>query len=361
MSRLCVAVLVAVMAVACDTTDHPVTTSAASGGSSFAPSSTTSTIPLLSGWTKVADVPLAMIRGWIVQPIDRGMVIVGNESTTVIDFDGAAVNGDGPPLGVWPTPGCCGSVVAIPVGDRLVLFDAYVPGTWVLDPDTISWDQVGDRPSKGDVLGSALIGDRVYVVTASPRVGGVNASVDVLDTGTWEWSEIEDVPAGIAVGGVTADGDRLIVAGVAQDTHNMIIGDRREPVVYQYQGGVWSQLPDAPLDGQAATVAWVEGAGLLAWNYDLASALMSADGEWTALGTVPMDRQECYPYGFQVENGLVAVCGGLAYFDAQSESWSPISTSFEAVYVAAENTVYELAPSGDSTRLSVHELPTADD
>lgn len=51
----------------------------------------------------MADVPLTMLRGWIVEPIHGGIVVVGNESTTIVDLDGSEANGDGPPVGVWPT------------------------------------------------------------------------------------------------------------------------------------------------------------------------------------------------------------------------------------------------------------------
>jgi len=310
-------------------------------------------------WTKIADLPMSIFSGSLVAPVEDGIVVVQTESTTVVGLDGSTASGVRPPVTV--TPGCCGSAVGIPVGDRLILFDSYAPGTWVLDPETISWNRVGDRPSTGDVLGSALIGDHLYVVTAAARTGAAHSSVAVLDTAAWEWSEIEQVPAAISVGGVTSDGDRLIVAGVRQDSNNNIVGDSREPVAYEYRAEVWRELPDVPIDGQAATVAWVDGAGLLAWNYDLESALLAPSGNWESTGTVPMDFSECYPYSYQVESGLVAVCGGLAHLEAASRAWSPIPIRFEARYVAAGNFVYELAPSGDQTLFSVLHLSTGRD
>jgi hypothetical protein len=153
-----------------------------------------------------------MFSGSIVESIDGGLVVVQTESTTVVAFDGSTTPGERPPVNV--PPGCCGSAVGIPVGEQLVIFDSYAPGTWLLNPATATWHQIGDRPSTGDVLGSAAIDDEIYVVTASPRSGSTNAQVAALDTTAWEWTEIETAPAVISVGGVTTDGQRLIVAGV---------------------------------------------------------------------------------------------------------------------------------------------------
>ncbi|MGB8360675.1 MAG: hypothetical protein WCE80_04680, partial [Acidimicrobiia bacterium] len=219
--------------------------------------------------------------------------------------------------------------------NQLVFFDAYRPATWLLEPKTITWTQIGDRSTTGDVLGWALIDGDVYVVTAQRGHGLGETPVEVLNTTTWEWNQVESIPAVMSVGGVTTDGQRLIVAGVRQDSYNNLVVGNREPVVYEYADGVWSQLPDAPIDGQASTISWIDGAGLLAWNYDLESALLDA-GEWEPTETVPLDLQECYPRGFDVESGVVGACGGLAFFDANSRTWSPIATSYEASYVVVD-------------------------
>jgi hypothetical protein len=311
-------------------------------------------------WSKVADLPLPISSGSIVEPINGGLVVVQAESTTLVAFDGSTTPGERPPVNV--PSGCCGSGVGIPVGEQLVIFDSYAPGTWLLNPETISWDQVGDRPSTGDVLGSAVVGDQIYVVTASPRAGTANAQVAVLDTTTWEWTGIEPVPAVISVGGVTTDGERLIVAGVQQDGNNNIVGESRHPVAYVLHDGVWEELPDVPIDGQALTVAWVEDVGLLAWNYDLDSALLNEDGNWVSTGPVPMEFSECYPQSKQVDGGVIALfCGQLAHFDAMSRSWLSIATTLDAKYAATANAIYELAPVDGQTTLSVQPLPTAED
>jgi hypothetical protein len=311
-------------------------------------------------WSSVADVPLLISSGSIVEPLDDGLVVVEAESTTLVAFDGSTTPGERPPVNV--PSGCCGSAVAIPVGDQLVIFDAYAPGTWLLNPETVSWEQVGDRPSTGDVLGSAVIGNQIYVVTASPRTGTANAEVAALDTKTWEWTGIEPVPTVIAVGGVTTDGQRLIVAGVQQNGNNIIVGESRQPEAYALRDGVWEELPDVPIDGQAATVAWVEDVGLLAWNYELDSALLNEDGSWVSTGPVPMEFSECYPHSKQVDSGVIALfCGQLAHFDATSRSWSPIATKLDAKYAATANAIYELAPVDGQTTLSIQPLPTAED
>lgn len=306
-------------------------------------------------WSRIVDLPISLSSGSLVVPVDAGIVVLETDATTLVGYDGLATPGDEPPVAV--SPDCCGSAVGIPVGSQMILFDSYGPGTWVLDPGSVTWSQAGDRPSTGDVLGSARIEDQLYVVTASPRDGTMNAQVAALDTTTWEWTEIEPVPAVVAVGGVTSDGESLIVAGVNQDGNNIIVGESRHPVAYGYLDGEWSRLPDLPIDGQAATVVWVEEVGLLALNYDLESALHHLEGNWDSMGTVPMPFSECLPQTMQVDSGVVVLCGGLAHFESSSQSWSPISMRFDSKYVAADNAVYELAPENGGTTLSVHTLP----
>lgn len=319
------------------------------------PTETTVVAPDAGEWSKVADLPLSLSSGSIVEPINGALVVVQTESTTLVDFDGSTTLGEKPPVTV--PAGCCGSAVGIPVGSQLVIFDAYAPGTWLLNPETVAWDQVGDRPSTGDVLGSAVIDDQIYVVTASPRAGATNAQVAALDTTTWEWSELEPVPAVISVGGATTDGERLIVSGVQQNGNNIIVGESRQPVAYGFQDGAWEKLPDVPIDGQAATVAWVDDVGLLAWNYDLDSALLDGEGNWESMGPVPMEFSECYPQSRQVDSGVIALfCGQLAHFDATSRSWSSVATKVDARYAATANSIYELASVNGQTTLSVLSL-----
>jgi hypothetical protein len=134
-----------------------------------------------------------------------------------------------------------------------------------------------------------LLGGDLFVVTAAARTGEATATLAALDVATGVWRELEPVPSPISVGGVTTDGSRVVVAGTQQGPNNNIIGDR-SPSAYQYTPGEgWSELPDIPINGPASTVAWVEGAGLLAWNYDLESALLDQSGAWRALDRVPMD------------------------------------------------------------------------
>ena len=353
-----VVVLLALVLGACedDAIGQPSTTGAPPTSDAPTASTLAPEPPLLKGWEQVGLLPTSMFPGWILTPVDERIIVLANDSTTVIELNGRSRTGEGPPVRVTPTPGCCGSVVGIPVEDQLVVFDAYQPATWLLDPNTTTWTQIGDRSSTGDVLGWAAIGDSVYVVTARRGGGLVQTPAEVLNTSTWEWEQIEPIPVVMSVGDVTTDGEKLFVAGVRQDSYNNLVVGNREPAVYEYADGAWSRLPDAPVDGQASTISWVAGAGLLAWNYDLESALLDA-GEWESTETVPMDHQECYPHGFQVEGGVVGACGGLAFFDAASRGWSPISTSYEASYVVVGDAVYELASSGEGTRLAVHQLP----
>ena len=229
----------------------------------------------------------------------------------------------------------------------------------MLDTGSMSWRKVEDRPWTGEILGTALVGDNLYVVSAAPRTGAGQSLVAALDLGSGKRTESEQVPTGVSVGGVTTDGERLIVAGTLQNGNNHILSLHRNPVVYQYtQSQGWSQLPDAPIDGQAATIEWVHGVGLLAWNHELDSALLDSAANWNPISKVPMDISECYPHSQGADDGIVAFCGGLAYFEAASTSWIMIPTTHSARYVVTNDAVYELAHADDD-QLQLSRYPLA--
>ncbi len=303
-------------------------------------------------WTELATFEMAIPSGAIVEVVDSGLVVLQTASSTLVGFDGSVKEGEVAPLPIHP--GCCGSTFGIPMDDSLVLIDAYRPGAWVLDTATMTWSQIGDRQlPAGDLLGWALIDADLYVVRAAPRVAGADSQVEVLSLATGTWRSIEGVPSGISVGGVTSDGHSLYVAGVKQDTRNNVIEDDRNPVVFRYtDDGGWTALPDIPIDGQAATVTWVEGAGLLAWNYGQESALLEGSGEWVRLDDVPMEFFECYPRSIEVDGGVVGICGGLAYFDAATRTWTPIPMRQDSWYVSDGEALYELAAGSNEVTLS---------
>ena len=253
---------------------------------------------------------------------------------------------------------CCGPADGMPAGDFLVLVAESSTQTWILDTDSPSWSEANSRPSTGYVLGSALVEGDLFVVTAAARTGEATSPVAALDITTGQWRELEPLPHPISDGGVTTDGERLIVAGTRQDGNNNVIGDRN-PVVYQYSSAEgWRELPSVPIDGQASTVAWVDGAGLLAWNYDLQSALLDESGAWRHLGDVPMPSSECQPISYPAAGGIVGLCGGIAAFDATAKNWRPISGPFDTRYMATDTALIGLIPTDrDQTTLITHLLP----
>jgi hypothetical protein len=194
-------------------------------------------------------------------------------------------------------------------------------------------------------------------VTAAARTGDAVSLSAALDVASGQWRELEPVPSPISVGGVTTDGKRLIVAGTRQDGNNFIIGDR-SPVAYEYtSSNGWRELPSIPIDGQASTVAWVEGTGLLAWNYDLQSALLDESGTWTELDDVPMSPAECYPISHPTTGGIVGLCGGIAFFEAATESWVPLPGPFDSRYVVTDSGVFGLVRiERDHTKLMAYIL-----
>lgn len=307
-------------------------------------------------WDVVADLSSDIAGGAIVEAVGTGIVVVQPGSTLLVGFDGSLTSGEEPPLPM--TTSCCGGEDVAPIGSDLLLIDEAMKGSWILETETMTWRQVDPRPSAGYALGSALIDDQLIIVTAAARTGAASSSVAALDISTGVWRELEPVPSPISVGGVTTDGERLIVAGTQQGPNNNVIGGRN-PVAYQYTNADgWSQLPDLPIDGQASTITWVDRAGLLAWNYDLESALLEPSGSWVELDPVPMDPMECYPQSTSMSSGVVGLCGGIAWFEAATQSWSPIRQIFDTRYVVARDAIYGLVQTGrDQTRLIEHPLP----
>lgn len=310
----------------------------------------TPTVEIPEGWTEVADLPIQLESGAIVEAVGNEVVVLQSSSTMVIDPDGSYRTGDAPPVSI-PTH-CCGKVRGLPADDVLVV------GSWILDPETLDWHQTDPRPTSGSALGSAFLEGEVYVVSAAARTGEPTSTLAAFDTDTGVWRELEPVPSPISVGGVTTDGERLIVAGTRQDDRNFVIGDRN-PVAYQYTPGEgWRELPSIPIDGQASTVTWAEGAGLLAWNYDLQSAVLDDSGTWRQIGEVPMPPSECYPISHSTTTGAIGQCGGVALFDARSESWEPITGPLDTKYAVPDTAVIGLVPlDGFHTKLIAHPLP----
>lgn len=313
------------------------------------------TTQIPDGWNIVTDLPFDA-RAEVVEAVDGGIVVLQPDSTILIGFDGSWSTGSAPPIAI--SASCCASAAGLPAGSLFVLVAEGLTETWILDVDTLTWAQADPRPETDFMLGSAMIDGDLFVITAAARFGQVTSSLTALDVATGEWRELEPVPSPISVGGVTTDGSRLIVAGTQQDHNNSVIGGRN-PVAYQYtpiEG--WSQLPDIPIDGQASTVAWVDGAGLLAWNYGLESALLDQSGAWRKLDDVPMPGAECYPKSFPTVAGSAGLCGGIAWFDGTAGVWQPIRHPFDTRYVITTNAIFGLVRSErDQTQMIEYPLP----
>lgn len=315
------------------------------------------------GWQVIADLSFGVSTGAVVQTVDAGVVVIDGVSTRLIFDDGSWVTGDPSPLGVRSS--CCGDVTGLSAGDSVVLIKAGNSETWILDVETLTWHQAETPPATGYAvgrerypLGSALIDGELVVVTAAGRYADAISTVAALNIDTGTWHELEPVPSPIAVGGVTNDGNRLVVAGTAQDANNNVIGSRN-PVTYQYMAeSGWEELGPIPVDGQASTVTWVDNAGLLAWNYDLQSAILDSAGRWRTIDDVPMPLSECYPRSVAVNTGAIAECGGLAWFNSATLAWHPIRTPLAARFASKPTHIIGFLDIGpDSTTLIKYGLP----
>lgn len=307
-------------------------------------------------WEPVANLPFRVARGAIVESITTGVVIVQLESTYLIRRDGSWTQGDSP----VPVPtACCGSATLMPAGDTAVLLDGSDGRAWILDPVSTEWRPAGTRPRlvASGVLGSVRIGDELIVVATDGRFGGTSTAVSALHLGLGAWREIEAVPVPLSVGGVTTDGERLLVTGVRQDGNNRVIGERT-PFLFEYTESTgWRRLADVPIDGQAATVAWVEGAGLLAWNYELQSALLDATDTWAPLADAPMPACECYPRLVVTGGGAAAVSVYVSWFEAASRTWHAIRLPAGARFAVAESEILSFVDDGEGSLMLSLPLP----
>jgi hypothetical protein len=314
---------------------------------------TARTVRIPDGWSDVTDLPFQLESGAIVEGLPRGLLVLQSDSTMLIDPLGSVTTGKAAPIPIQPE--CCGQADGLPAGRLLVLVAEGSTESWILDTESLTWREAAARPDRGYVLGSTVLGHELYVVTAAPRTGDATSPVAALDLETGEWRQVDEVPEPISVGGVTSDGNRLIVAGTRQDGNNMVVDDRN-PLAFQYtESDGWRELGSVPIDGQSSTVAWADGAGLVAWNYDLQSALLDESGSWEQLGNVPMPPSECSPESKPTASGLVGFCGGIATFDTETEQWTPVSSPLEARYgVVGDSLLGLVRLDRDHTKLVTH-------
>jgi hypothetical protein len=313
------------------------------------------------GWSVVAELPYNVASGSVTVPTDAGLAIINSAGTTIVGHDGSTRSAEPPPVDIPEL--CCGDVVGYSYGGGILLLD-QASSAWLFDVGTLAWREIDPLPS--DVypvgseiypLGSAVISGELYVVIRAPRTVNTVSQVAVLEQESGTWRLIESVPSPITIGGVTTDGERLIVAGTHQDYSNQVLGGR-SPAVFAYTEDTgWGDLRSIPIDGQASTITWVDDAGLLAWNYDLESALLGENGTWQHLGDVPMDTMECLPFSVQAPGGAVGVCGGLAWFDAASFEWRPIEAHGNAYLFVTSTTAYAVPLGHETTPILAYPLP----
>lgn len=317
------------------------------------------------GWQLVAELPFTIESGAIVEAVDTGIVVVGPTTTRIVGFDGSSTTGGAPPVSI--PAACCGTVRGFSTGDSLVLIDYIDATTWILDTQGLTWREADPKPTRGNnvggwLLGAVVIDGELFVIDAASRIGDAASAAAALNLETGTWRSIDPVPSPISVGGVTTDGERVIAAGTRQDHNNMIIGDP-SPVAYAYTDtDGWRQLPSIPIHGQASTVVWVEGTGVLAWNYGLESAVFDQSNTWRGTGEVPMSPSECYPQSDPATIGVVGRCGGIAWFDPATEAWTPIwpesAQAFNPRFTVSPNRIVAFVEvARDQTQLLTYPLP----
>ncbi|MCB1246485.1 MAG: hypothetical protein KDB69_04405, partial [Acidimicrobiia bacterium] len=282
------------------------------------------------GWEQVAELPFPVFDDATVVPVESGLVVIQSGSTRLVRPDGSWSQGEAPPDGV-PGP-CCGDYESFTLGDSVVYTKPTGGESWIVDATTLTWTPIADRPLLRRSLGSAVIDGRLIIVEQAGRSIVAESRVVALDPTTGDWTSLPSLPENVDVGAVATDGDRVFAAGTSQNLNNFIIGDRN-PRLYVFDGsGSWETLPQIPIDGQASTIAWAPGAGLLAWNYGLEAALLDDSGTWSDLDDVPIDEGECYPTADTAADGVVGFCFEPVWFDPDDRTWTPFNGLFIGKY-----------------------------
>lgn len=235
--------------------------------------------------------------------------------------------------------------------------------SWLLDVGRGTWRELPPRPFPGDMLGVARLGSSLVVVQAADRVAHATSQVAALDVDTLTWATWDTLPQPISVGGLTTDGRRLFVVGTHQDGSNGILGGHVAEVLTPDTG--WETLPEVPISGQSATVAWVGGDDLVAWNY-LGETVLFDGRRWVA-GPGIGELGECRPraMGSPGAGLTVAQCySPVAIYDAASRVWSTVPPATDQAwnnsswYVATDTEVLGiLAQDGEEILLLRYPLP----
>ncbi len=301
----------------------------------------TSKVP--EGWEVVADLELDIPVNALVVGTDEGMAVISATATRFIRPDGTWLEGQPP-----PSEGQLGAYFSylemMSAGHVVVTVTGYGT-TWMFDTSDLTWREIGRYPLQGIwyTLGSAVVDGQFVLVMRDSLVFSLD-----LESGVW--TERDPLPDGIDVGGVTTDGSTIYVAGVMQDDRNWIIGSRFPRVFASTTDGGWTELPEIPIDGQASSIGWVDGFGLVAVNYESQSAVLDdTSGEWRLIDDVPIPFGECYPQMRPVARGVVAVCWTLAWFDPDTEAWTGIRPTFNGKYAVLSDQILGLVKTDHGT------------
>jgi hypothetical protein len=199
-----------------------------------------------------------------------------------------------------------------------------------------------------------VVSDSLIVVERGGRSIVSESRVVALDLDSLSWRSLPSLPTTIDVGDVTTDGTSVYVAGVAQDLNNNIIGLPRWPRLFVSEpGDPWTELASVPIDGQAATIGWVNDLGLLAWNYALEAALWVPGAGWRPLDDVPIPAGECYPSVETTSDGAVGHCFQSVYFDGTNLVWSPIREPYFGKIAVTPDAIYAVMDTGRATSLFI--------
>jgi len=182
--------------------------------------------------------------------------------------------------------------------------------SWRFDTRAGRWEPIARMPTARGAAGTAVVGDRVYVIggRGGPASVAVNES---YDTRTGEWTRHADMPTRRDHLGLAAVGGRLYAAGGRKEDEESM----RTLEVYDAASDRWSTgspLPEpkagfALLPGPGGLIA-AGGEDLSRWTlYGGVYRLRAVDGRWEALPAMAEPR---HGFGAAVVDDRLYVMGG---------------------------------------------------
>lgn len=298
--------------------------------------------------------PAALPDGWEAwpplpfdaDPSDVSVVAAGGVVIVLADTGGdAALAGAvyDPTAGRWaclpPAPvGARAAAATVWTGTELIVWGGEHAGRAIADgaaydQRTGSWRMLPAAPlSARRPFASVWTGSEM-LVWGGTRAGRAVPDGAAYDPAAGTWRPIADAPAAFNQGAGVWTGAELVVQGSRLGSGNHALAVATDTLAYNPDTDSWRQLARSPLSPQASTVAWT-GSAVVGFDYLLGAAEYDPAAErWTALPSLPLRAQECYPSSAATAGGDVVAwyCGQAAVFRPAEHAWRAVAVPDRAL------------------------------